>query len=162
MQSHLKNSNIFSPNIALKSSVFKNKRSGTKIMLFDIIKILLKMSNIRHWFTKILHKVFSLLPTIKFLEGLVGFGNLRLRRSKVISPACLTSELSEAGFPSSIFFGSIFPNFHKFGTVLRVSFFAGLDELTASVIAMNRFYTCKAISGLDGGRGGGYQKVLKG
>ena len=40
----------------------------------------------------------------------------------------------------------IFPNFHKFGTVLRVGFFVGLDELTDSVIAMNRFYTCKAIS----------------
>ena len=122
-------------------------------MLFDIIKILLKMSNIRHWFTKFLHKVFSLLPTINFLEGLVGFGNLRLRRSKVISPACLTSELIEAEFPSSIFLASIFPNFHQFGTVLRVSFFVGLHELTDSVIAMNRFYTCKAISGRRERRG---------
>ena len=52
-----------------------------------------------------------------------------------------------------LFFCPHFPNFHKFGTDLRVSFFVGLHELTDSVIAMNRFYTCKAISGLEGEEG---------
>ena len=51
------------------------------------------------------------------------------------------------------FFALSFPNFHKFGTDLRVSIFVGLHELTDSVIAMNRFYTCKAISGLEGEEG---------
>ena len=45
---------------------------------------LCQISDIKYYFQKSLHKVFSLLPTIKFLEGLVGFGNLRMRRSKVI------------------------------------------------------------------------------
>ena len=52
-----------------------------------------------------------------------------------------------------LFFCPHFPNFRKFGTDLRVSFFVGLHELTDSVIAMNRFYTFKAISGRRERRG---------
>ena len=42
------------------------------------------MSKIEYCLNKILHKVFSFMKINKFLQGLVGFGNLRLRRSKVV------------------------------------------------------------------------------
>ena len=60
----------------------KKITNGIKVFIFGVDPV----ANVKtpKMLRKILHKVFSFMKIFKFLQGLVGFGNLSSQRSKVI------------------------------------------------------------------------------
>ena len=72
----------------------KKITNGIKVFIFGVDPV----ANVKtpKMLRKILHKVFSFMKIFKFLQGLVGFGNLRFAEIKSRPSAYQTSELSEA------------------------------------------------------------------
>ena len=77
----IKQSLIISLNNAFQNEDLKKEQEITLFLFSEHILII--KSNLKYCLKFFLYKVFSSIQIFEFLEKLVGFGNLRLRRSKV-------------------------------------------------------------------------------
>ena len=81
-------------NMAGNKVLFRKSTRGIKVFILIVDSI--AIVRYQKLIGKILHKTFSSMEFNKFLQGLVGFGNLRFADIKSQPSAYQTSELSEA------------------------------------------------------------------